>query len=99
MKEINEQHAIDMENMQKGLASGQIKLKDDVIAADLLGLDEATNQKNSGDAIPREPEKLKIKGHRARVTKVAFHPFNTLVASSSEDGSVKIWEYETGECE
>jgi len=26
--------------------------------------------KNTGDAIPREPEKLKLKGHRAKVTRV-----------------------------
>ena len=31
----------------------------------------------AGDAIPREPEKLKIMGHRARVTKIAFHPVYT----------------------
>ena len=26
--------------------------------------------KSSGDAIPREPERSKLKGHRARITKV-----------------------------
>ena len=31
-------------------------------------------EENSGDAIPREPEKFKLKGHRARVTRVNFHP-------------------------
>lgn len=31
----------------------------------------------AGDAIPREPEKIKIMGHRARVTKIAFHPIYT----------------------
>lgn len=31
----------------------------------------------AGDAIPREPEKMKIMGHRARVTKIAFHPIYT----------------------
>lgn len=31
----------------------------------------------AGDAIPREPEKVKIMGHRARVTKIAFHPIYT----------------------
>ena len=30
--------------------------------------------KNTGDAIPREPEKLKMMGHRARVTRCLFHP-------------------------
>lgn len=31
----------------------------------------------AGDAIPREPEKSKLMGHRARVTKLAFHPIYT----------------------
>lgn len=30
--------------------------------------------KSTGDAIPREPQKLKMMGHRARVTKCIFHP-------------------------
>lgn len=55
--------------------------------------------KSVGDAIPREPEKMKLTGHRARVTKVAFHPKYSQLATSSEDGSIKIWDYETGECE
>lgn len=53
----------------------------------------------AGDSIPREPEKMKLKGHRSKITKVAFHPIYTQIASSSEDASIKIWDYETGECE
>jgi platelet-activating factor acetylhydrolase IB subunit alpha len=55
--------------------------------------------KISGEAIPREPEKQKLRGHRAKITKVAFHPVYTQIASSSEDASIKIWDYETNECE
>ena len=38
-------------------------------------------------------------GHRARVTRCIFHPTYTQIATSSEDASIKIWDYETGECE
>jgi len=38
-------------------------------------------------------------GHRARVTRCIFHPIYTQIATSSEDASIKIWDYETGECE
>ena len=31
-------------------------------------------KKSTGDAIPREPQKLKMMGHRARVTRCIFHP-------------------------
>ena len=53
----------------------------------------------AGDAIPREPERSKMMGHRARITRVAFHPIYTVLASSSEDAAIKLWDYETGECE
>lgn len=38
-------------------------------------------------------------GHRSKITRIQFHPSYTQIASSSEDASVKIWDYETGECE
>lgn len=53
----------------------------------------------AGDAIPREPERTKMMGHRARVTRVCFHPIYTVLATSSEDAAIKLWDYETGECE
>jgi platelet-activating factor acetylhydrolase IB subunit alpha len=42
---------------------------------------------------------MKLRGHRSKITKVVFHPVYTQIASSSEDASIKIWDYETGECE
>ena len=64
-----------------------------------FGMDESEIAKNSGDAIPREPEHLKLLGHKAKITMVGFHPIYTQIASSSEDATIKIWDYETGECE
>ena len=55
--------------------------------------------KATGDAIPREPENKKLKGHRARISKCSFHPVYTQIATSSEDATIKLWDYETGECE
>jgi len=37
-----------------------------------------------------------MKGHTELVTNIAFSPDNTLIASSSGDGTIKIWETETG---
>ena len=84
--------------MQKEIqTNGGIYLKNkDKNADNQIGGD---NKFQSGDAIPREPEKLKLTGHRARVTRIKFHPVYTQIASSSEDASIKIWDYETGECE
>ncbi|KAH9945803.1 dynein regulator [Epithele typhae] len=49
------------------------------------------------DWVPRAPASYTLKGHRQQVLKVAFHPTFNVIASASEDGTVKIWDWETGE--
>ncbi|KAJ3147407.1 protein with putative role during mitosis [Geranomyces michiganensis] len=49
--------------------------------------------------MPRGPPRHTLSGHRGPVTRVAFHPVFTLVAASSEDASIKVWDYESGEFE
>ena len=52
-----------------------------------------------GDGLPREPEKYTMSGHRGKVTKVAIHPVYSLVASASEDATIRLWDFEQGEHE
>ncbi|KAF9020225.1 dynein regulator [Hymenopellis radicata] len=40
-----------------------------------------------------------LTGHRDSVNSVAFHPLYTVLATASDDCSVKIWDWETGELE
>jgi len=49
--------------------------------------------------VPRPPEKFELKGHRHTVTQVVFHPIFDILASASEDATIKIWDYESGEYE
>lgn len=49
--------------------------------------------------IPRPPEKYALSSHRAPVTRVIFHPVFSLMVSSSEDATIKVWDYETGDYE
>ncbi|XP_065289730.1 lissencephaly-1 homolog [Dermacentor albipictus] len=49
--------------------------------------------------IPRPPERHALTGHRSPVTRVAFHPVYSVVVSASEDASIKVWDYETGDFE
>jgi platelet-activating factor acetylhydrolase IB subunit alpha len=49
--------------------------------------------------LPKEPYKLELKGHRDSITCLAFHPIHSLIASSSDDSSIKIWDYESGHLE
>jgi platelet-activating factor acetylhydrolase IB subunit alpha len=51
------------------------------------------------DWIPRPPERFELVGHRAPITKVTFHPTYSLVLSCSEDATIKVWDYETGDFE
>ncbi|KAL7673295.1 hypothetical protein ACOME3_008161 [Neoechinorhynchus agilis] len=52
-----------------------------------------------GQPIPLIPERLRLYGHRGPVTQVCFHPVFSFIASASEDASIKIWDYESGELE
>jgi len=59
-----------------------------------------TREKRSpGEWIPRPPEKWELSGHRAPVTRVIFHPIFTSMISASEDASIKLWDFETGDYE
>ncbi|RHZ81437.1 hypothetical protein Glove_120g198 [Diversispora epigaea] len=51
------------------------------------------------DWVPRAPEKYSLTSHRSPVTRVTFHPVFSVLASASEDSTIKIWDYETGEFE
>lgn len=53
--------------------------------------------KIQGDGLPREPEKYTLQGHRGKITKVVIHPFYNLVASASEDASIRLWDTDSGE--
>eukprot|EP00040_Diaphanoeca_grandis_P004315 m.28088 g.28088 ORF g.28088 m.28088 type:complete len:412 (-) comp15860_c0_seq1:242-1477(-) len=49
--------------------------------------------------IPRPPAKAELTGHRLPVTCVKFHPVFSVFVTGSEDSSMKIWDYESGEYE
>lgn len=48
---------------------------------------------------PKLPAKYTLQGHRAVVTHLAFHPQYSLLASCSEDASIKLWDFEAGQFE
>lgn len=49
--------------------------------------------------IPRPPERYSLTGHRATITRVVFHPIFSVFVSCSEDATIKVWDYETGDYE
>lgn len=54
---------------------------------------------NADDCVPRGPAIHTLTGHRSPITSVVFHPVFSILASASEDTTIKIWDYETGEFE
>jgi platelet-activating factor acetylhydrolase IB subunit alpha len=49
--------------------------------------------------LPRPPARSCLTGHRAAVTVVIAHPVYSLIASGSEDTTIRIWDAETGQYE
>ena len=74
----------------------QLESKNEVTAT--LGNGEVV-KRSPADWIPRPPERFTLNGHRATVTRVIFHPVYSIIASSSEDATIKLWDYESGNYE
>jgi len=64
-----------------------------------LSIGSPLRSNSSGPWLPRPPEKLSLTGHRSPINRVSFHPVYTLLASASEDATIKIWDFESGEHE
>ncbi|RPA74497.1 nuclear distribution protein nudF [Ascobolus immersus RN42] len=47
--------------------------------------------------LPRAPARHDLSGHQNPVTSVAFHPTFSVLASGSEDCTIKLWDWEDGE--
>ena len=71
------------------------------LMAELSSPTRAASSSSSSNApfLPRAPARHTLKSHRSPITRVAFHPTWTVLASASEDASVKIWDWEGGEFE
>lgn len=49
--------------------------------------------------LPKGPAKETLSGHRGSVLSVDIHPVFSLVASGSDDATIKLWDFETGQYE
>lgn len=49
--------------------------------------------------IPRAPHAHSLLGHRLPITATIFHPNFVVVATASEDTTIKLWDFESGEFE
>uniref|UniRef100_A0A2P2I1D0 Lissencephaly-1 homolog n=1 Tax=Hirondellea gigas TaxID=1518452 RepID=A0A2P2I1D0_9CRUS len=51
------------------------------------------------DALPQLPVRHTLTGHRSAITCVRFHQTQTILATTGDDGSIRLWDYETGKYE
>lgn len=58
---------------------------------------EIYKKKLSKDCLPALSSKFTLSGHKSPITCVAFHPVYSYVASSSEDATIRVWDYASGE--
>lgn len=64
-----------------------------------LSQSPAKRAASQSDWVPRAPAGRVLVGHRGEVNAVAFHPSYSQLASASNDATIKIWDWETGEFE
>lgn len=62
-------------------------------------LPPGTSKRTNPEWLPRVPAKYTLTGHRGPVTALSFHPVFSNLVTASEDATLKIWDWETGELE
>src|SRR5947208_2107336 len=60
------------------------------------------NSKKSNGFVPSLPLGVKLvrslRGHKGRIGRIAWSPDGRMLASGSEDTTIRLWNPETGEC-
>ena len=77
----------------------ELETRNAQLAEELSSAPRGRASASSADWLPRLPARHSLTGHRASVNRVAFHPLFSVLATASEDASVKVYDWETGEFE
>jgi platelet-activating factor acetylhydrolase IB subunit alpha len=101
-KEWNLQQDPEMKGKpQEGKANKQIidlESKNASLLSELSTSSRSSASSSNGPFLPRTARHT-LTSHRSPITRIAFHPTWTVLASASEDSTVKIWDWESGDFE
>ncbi|EQC34558.1 hypothetical protein SDRG_07883 [Saprolegnia diclina VS20] len=75
------------------------QLEDDAKLGNVVSRRDVTGANRDAALLPRAPPKYSMSGHRSPVTCVLFHPVFSVIVTSSEDATIKVWDFETGDFE
>lgn len=68
--------------------------------SNMAALPPGFSRRNNPDWLPTAgSSKHTLTGHRDAVNAVAFHPVYSALVSASDDSTMKVWDWETGEME
>lgn len=78
----------------------ELEAKNASLAEELASSPAGTRRSASqADWTPRGHARYSLASHRSPVSRVTFHPVFSVLASASEDSTIKVWDWETGEFE
>ena len=83
--------------LQKKVVDLEAKLSE--AEKEYIGGAPTRDKRSPTEWIPRPPERYTLQGHRLPITRVVFHPIFSLLVSASEDCTIKVWDWETGDFE
>ena len=87
--------------IREGKADKQIidlESKNASLLSELSTSSRSSASSSNGPFLPRTARHT-LTSHRSPITRIAFHPTWTVLASASEDSTVKIWDWESGDFE
>ncbi|MBC8229288.1 sigma-70 family RNA polymerase sigma factor [bacterium] len=89
-----------LQRMEKGSVGQRFQSQTDLLAFMDVNAQAATSSKNDISSAESELEENPtriLKGHKDAVTRIAFSPDGQLLASSSRDSTIRLWDIATGE--
>ncbi|KDN50422.1 putative platelet-activating factor acetylhydrolase ib alpha subunit [Tilletiaria anomala UBC 951] len=77
----------------------ELEARNTQLMEELAAAPIARRSAGNQDWTPRNPARHTLQSHRSPITRVAFHPVFSQLVSASEDSTIKVWDWETGEFE